>query len=239
MHIRGQDREVPLRGQRERRMLAALLSKVNRPVARSRLIWSCWDDPPPTARRQLHNCIWDLRRQLTVAAGTPAVITTTADGYQINLGEGQLDAQTFTREVAAAQRAQPIEAAQRLRAALRMWVGPALEGISGPIAQTWAAKLDEERIAATEHCLGIELSLGLHHATVAELTELVAEYPLRERLVQLLMTALYRCGRQADALRSYQQMVTRLADLGIDPTDLLRSRQLAILRNDPALYLTA
>lgn len=241
LQIWGREAMLPLYGQRERRILAALLSNVNHPVATSRLIGSGWDDPPPTARRQLQNCIWELRRLLGRAAGTTPLIATTAEGYQINLGPGQLDAQAFRDEVTAAGQhyaaRRLLEAMTRFREALGMWRGPALDGIVGNLAETWAAKLNEERAAVAEQCLDIELSLGRHKAVLAELTELVGVYPLRERLVWQLMVALYRSGRQADALHEYQRMVARLGDLGIGPTPLLPRLQVAILRNDPELRI--
>ena len=240
LEVWDQDRLCPLYSERERKVLSMLLSGANRPITRSRLIAAMWEDPPATARRQLHNCLSHLRRQLgSVAGAQRSLIVTTTDGYQINLQKGQCDEQIFRDLVAYARQyhaqGRLSEAVQRFREALGLWRGQALEDMHGTLIESWAAKLDEDRASATEQCMEVELALGHHQVLTGELGELVAAYPLRERLVGQLMTALFRSGRQADALHAYQQMVSRLDELGIHPTPQLQQLQVAILRNDQQL----
>jgi len=128
----------------------------------------------------------------------------------------------------------------RYRDALRLWRGPALAGLDSELLRAAAARLDEQRIAVNEDRLALELGLGRHHELVAELTELTAGYPLRELLPELLMLALYRCGRTAEALQVYRQARRRLLDeLGLEPGERLRELERAILAADPVLDLPA
>ena len=117
-----------------------------------------------------------------------------------------------------------------------MWRGPALADLNGIVLEREAAALEEMRIAVLEECLECELAFGGGAAVVAELTDLVAKHPLRERLAAMLMTGLYQSGRQAEAIEAYQRVASTLADeLGVDPGDELRRRYEAILRQDRAL----
>ena len=126
------------------------------------------------------------------------------------------------------------------RDALRLWRGPALDGIDSQLVRAAAGRLDEQRIATNEDRLDLELELGRHHELVGELSELVKEFPLRERLRGQLMLALYRCDRSAEALQVYRQARrTMIDELGIEPGERLQHLEHAILTADPALDLPA
>jgi DNA-binding SARP family transcriptional activator/tetratricopeptide (TPR) repeat protein len=217
-------------GPRQTKVLAALLLAANRVLTIQQLIDTVWDDDPPTtARKQIQNCIWMLRKNMAVLADGP--------GYRIKVDAGQLDVQAFQDLVAEAQvcaaNDEPARAVDHLQAALRLWRGPALAGIPGRTIEAGATRLEELRLAAVEQRLDLELQLGRHHGLVSELTELVAAHPLRERLAGQLMLALHRCGRQADALSVFQGVRTRLAEqLGLDPGTDLQDLHTRILRHD-------
>jgi DNA-binding SARP family transcriptional activator len=229
---------VPLPGQRQRRTLATLLLTPNRTVGLRQLIDAVWDDrPPPTAKRQIQNCISGLRRELACPGAPEPAIVVDGAGYLIRLADGQLDAEVFRdlsvrgRAMAAAGNAEG--AVDALRAALQLWRGNALEGLTGRALEAGASRLDEERLAVLAECVDLELGLGREQQLIGELTETVAGSPLSERLVGQLMTALYRSGRQADALRAYQALRERLSDeLGIDPCTDVQQLHTAILRNE-------
>jgi DNA-binding SARP family transcriptional activator/tetratricopeptide (TPR) repeat protein len=229
------DVPVPLSGPREHRLLALLLLSANHLVPMSFLIDAMWDDrPPATAKRQVQNGLSALRSRLR-SAGAPATVVGAAGGYRINVDDGQLDAQRFDSLVRQARDLPPSRDAERarmLRVALALWRGPALAGLTGRAIEAAAARLDEQRLTVHEHCLDVELRLDRHEALVSELSELVAANPLRERPVGQLMLALYRSSRQADALKAYLDLRSRLADeLGIDPSAVLQRLHLAILRH--------
>jgi len=224
---------------RQRTVLATLLLASNRTVAVSRLIEALWDeDPPHTAKSQVHICVSALRRQLSHAGGR-SPIATRPSGYLISVPDDAVDVRRFEMLVAeAAAQQSPEEAVQRLRAGLALWRGPAADGVGSRVVQAAATRLNESRLAALEDCLDLELQLGRHHDLTGELRELVAEHPLRERLCGQLMLALYRSGRQADALESFRTTREILADeLGLDPGEELRRLEQAILANHPALGL--
>lgn len=230
---------IHLTGDRYRRLLATLLIDIDRVVSLSRLTAAVWhDDPPATAKRQIQNCLSALRRQLVDDPGEPTIVME-GDGYRLLKSAGSLDAQEFQDRVASARRlvtaGRPAMAVTELRAGLGLWRGAAFQGITGRLVEAAAARLDEQRLAATEDCLDLHLDLGRSREVIGELTELVAANPLRERLVGQLMSALYRSGRQAEALVAYHALRTRLADeLGVGPGEELRERYVAILNSDPA-----
>ena len=227
-----------LAASRERTALAVMLLEPNRVVPVERLIDAVWGDrPPATARAQIHTCISRLRRELGAAA---SALSTDPAGYRIVVSPDDLDTLVFAAHVAAARSAtaagQLTQARQDLRAALELWRGPALAGIVGPVAESAAARLEEQRFAAWEDRVDIELRLGLERELVGDLTDLVQRYPLRERLRGQLMVALYRVGRQADALATYREGRARLADeLGLDPGPELDQLHKRILDRDPTL----
>ena len=225
---------IALGGRRTQIILAVLALESNRVVPRDRLIKAVWDDDPPaTARSQLQICVSTLRRAFGVA-GVENAIVTAAPGYSLCVGPGQLDAAVFTTTVAYAKSLAAedklSDAAAGLRRALDLWRGPALAGLTGRIVQAGALALDESRLIATEERVRLELAIGRHDELIGELCTLVGEHPLRERLHAQLMLALYRSGRQAEALRAYRQARVRIIDeLGVEPGAELRRLEHAIL----------
>jgi DNA-binding SARP family transcriptional activator len=243
LEVRREGRPVRLGGSRERTVLAVLLLNAGRVVPMHVLVDAVWDqDPPPKAEKAVRNNVSALRASLALEAGADSVIETTPPGYRLGLSDGSLDALDFRQQIAAAGNlaaaGQVADAAAKLRAALRLWRGPALGGIAGPVVEAAAARLEEQRLAALEECLDLELGLGRHRQLVSELRELVRQWPLRERLAGQLMLAFYRSGRQAEALDAFRHLAARLADdLGIDPCGEVARLHEAILRQDPALDL--
>jgi DNA-binding SARP family transcriptional activator/tetratricopeptide (TPR) repeat protein len=225
---------------RQQVVLAALLCEANRVVSIDHLIDSIWeDDPPPTARTQVQICVSSLRRDLAKIGCAEAIITR-MPGYLLQVASGQLDSQLFTQLTgkadALSRAGETTAAAGVLRQALELWRGPTLSGITSQILTARASQLDEARLTALESCFDLELRLGRHHQVIAEIVTLVAEHPLRERLRGLLMLALYRSGRQAEALDVYRVGRDLLIDeLGLDPGEELRQLEAAILADDPAL----
>ena len=239
--IRQGRRPVPVRGWREHVVLAMLLLADGGVVTVDRLVDAVWDDAPPArAVKAVRNSISALRRRLAHADGPAVPIETMTAGYRLRVEDCRVDAHEFRQQADAARRlaaaGHTASAAAGLRSALGMWRGPALAGIRGRIVQASSAQLDEQRMAALEECLDLELALGRHRQAVSELQALVRECPLQERTVAQLMLALYRSGRQGEALGAYRQLADRLADeLGIHPAgETTRLRQ-AILRQDPSL----
>jgi len=197
------------------------------------------EDLPPTCRAQAQISI-SLLRRLFASHSSEAIISTYAHGYVIKVEEGQLDAERFEQLVAAARAARDSGqldlAVASYRDALRLWRGPAFDGIESQLIRAAASRLDELRITTNEDRLKLELDLGRHHELVGELTELIEEFPLRERLRGQLMLALYRCDRTAEALQVYRQARrTMIDELGIEPSDRLHKLEHAILTSDPAL----
>ena len=228
---------VQLGGTRQRAVLAILLTHANEVVSADRLIDELWGDSPPgTAANVLQGYVSHLRKALGAGA-----IATRAPGYAIELEPGQLDLQRFEALVDEGGRAlsagEPERAAELLHEALGLWRGSPLADFAyEPFAQGEIARLEELRLAAQERRIEAELSLGRHAELVAELEGLVARHPLRERLRAHLMLALYRAGRQAEALDVYQDARRALVDgLGIDPSPALQELERAILRQDPSL----
>jgi DNA-binding SARP family transcriptional activator len=230
---------VPLGGPRQRALLALLLTRANTAVPRDRLVDELWpEDPPASAVNVLQTYVSHLRKELS-----PERLVTRAPGYALLVEPGELDLHRF-EELAAEGRdalagGEPEGAAAALRGALELWRGPALGDVAdAAFAAVEAARLEELRLAAHEELLDAELARGRNAELVAELEALVAEHPLRERLHGQLMLALYRSGRQSDALEAYRRTRARLGDeLGIAPGPALRELERAILTQDPALDL--
>jgi DNA-binding SARP family transcriptional activator/tetratricopeptide (TPR) repeat protein len=246
-------RMVKIGGPREHIVLAALALRANRVVSVDQLIDAAWGDAPPnTARSQIQTCISALRKVLD-GAGLPDAIETRPAGYLLRISPDDLDSEKFARLVADA-RALAAEAktaacpspegvslaAAMLREALGLWRGPALANLPGDLMQQGAALLEEERLAAVEERMRLDLELGRHEEITGELTALVAEQPLRERLQGFLMLAHYRSGRQGEALAVYRRARAILdAELGVEPCQELRDLERAVLNHDPALDLPA
>lgn len=222
---------------RQEIILAALLLEADRVVSTDYLVDLIWDDEPPdTARTQVQICVSRLRKLLTKAE-ISAAITTRPPGYVLRTGGESVDALLFARQVAdartAARRGDPHTAADLLRAADELWQGHCLNGVPSDTLRSKALQLDEERMTAAETRIDLELDLGRHHHLVAEIRTLVHVHPLRERLRGQLMLALYRSGRQAEALETYRAGRELLVEeLGLEPGSELRGLEAAILAGE-------
>ena len=237
LEVRARGREVPLPGQKPRALLAVLLLHANEVVSSDRLIEELWgEDSPARAGAALRVNVSRLRKALP-----EDVLTTKSPGYVIGVEPEELDLHAFERLVDEGRdllaRGVASEALLRLRDALSLWRGPALADFAyESFAQRAISRLEEIKLAAVELRIEAELALGRHHELVAELEALVAEHPLRERLRSYLMTALYRAGRQAEALNAYKEARrVFVEDLGIEPSPALQELERAILRQDPSL----
>ena len=233
--------EADLGGRRHRILLACLLADAGSTVPTERLIEALWGEHEPATARQVLQVRMSELRKLLAVAGSTARIVTRAPGYRLELNGDELDATRF-EELAAAGRAaltggDPNTAAERLRAALATWTGPALvELVDRGFAQADIARWEDSRMQVQEDLFSAELAAGRHAEAAAELHRLVLAQPLRERLREHLMLALYRGGRQSEALEVYREGETRLREeLGIDPAVELQQLRDAILRQDPAL----
>ena len=229
------DRSLSLGGSKQRALLATLLLRPNEVVSSERLIDELWgESPPATAAKAIQVYVSALRKEL----GGDRLVTRTP-GYFLRVDPSELDLAAFESLVAEARGSDPEEASQKLGSALALWRGPALEDLhSEPLARTESARLDELRLAAVEERVDADLALGRHAQLVAELESLVTRHPLRERLRAQLMLALYRSGRQADALAAYQEARKTLSDeLGLSPSRALQRLQRAILEQDQSLEL--
>jgi predicted ATPase/DNA-binding SARP family transcriptional activator len=217
---------VALGGQRPRALLTLLLLNANEVVSVDRLLDGIWGEKPPASGAsalQVH--VHALRQAL----GADRIVTR-PPGYLLRVEEGELDVERFERLVAEGSPAE----------ALALWRGPALADVAyESFAQSEAARLEESRLAALEVRVAADLDDGRHSALVSELEALVASYPHRERLRAHHMLALYRAGRQADALESFQEARTSLQELGLDPSPELRELQQRILNHDPGLTAPA
>ena len=227
---------VALAGMRERTLLASLLLSANHVVSTDRLIDVLWgEEPPPSASNALQVYVSKLRRKLESASST-SPIRTQHRGYVLTTLPGELDAARFEELVRSSETAGPEAAVTRLSEALALWRGDVLAGLAPEVSLADSARLDELRLVAIERRVDAELSLGLHDELVAGLESLASKYPLREQLQGQLMIALYRCGRQADALAVYRRTRTTLAEkLGIDPSRPLQDLELAILNQAPKI----
>ncbi|HVD42766.1 MAG TPA: BTAD domain-containing putative transcriptional regulator [Gaiellaceae bacterium] len=232
---------MALGGQKRRALLAVLLLDANSVVSGDRLIDALWgDSPPETARNTIQVYISQLRKLLPESA-----LETAPPGYRLVIEPDNVDLFEFIRLSEEGRTAlgagDAAGGADTLRAALALWRGAPLADLAWePFAQAEIVRLEELRLAALEDRIDADLALGRHGQLIGELEQLVAEHPLKERLRAQLMLALYRSGRQADALAVYQRARRTLVDeLGIEPSDSLKQLELAILAHDPALSLDA
>ena len=238
LEVVGEHGPFRLGGPKQRATLAILLLNVNRIVSVDRLADELYSGAAPvTAVTQVQRQISELRRAL----GVESSIDTQSPGYVIRLAPEQLDLHRFERLTDEARRALSREearlAADLLREALDLWRGEPLADFAyEPFARTAIGRLEEIRLAAIEQRIEAELALGRHAEVTAELEELVSEHPLRERLRGQLMLALYRSGRQAEALDVYRETRQKLVEeFGLEPTEGLRELERAILAQDRAL----
>jgi DNA-binding SARP family transcriptional activator len=220
-------------------VLALLLLNANRVVARGTLIDAVWPKEGESARHSLEVHISRLRKAIAPAGD----ITSRGGGYRLEADPESVDVTVFERLLESGQRdldEHDYEAAlANLTAGLALWRGRPLEGLEDyPFAETEAARLEDARLGGMEARFEAELALGRHHAVLGELRRLAAEHPERESLCCQLMLALYRAGRQADALAVYAGARRHMAEeLGIEPSGRLRNLEQAILRQDPVLDL--
>jgi DNA-binding SARP family transcriptional activator len=227
------EKTLELGGQRQRAVLALLAIHVGEVVPSERLITYLWgESPPPTAATSLQNAVSQLRKALGAD-----VVETRAHGYALNAEKDAVDARRFEQLVNEARTAEAERRASLVGEALQLWRGPPLADFSYEgFAQNEAARLEELRLTALEERIEAQLELGGAAELVGELEQLVRENPLRERPRGQLMLALYRSGRQAEALQAYQEARKMLVDeLGIEPTPSLQQLHASILRQESAL----
>jgi WD40 repeat protein/DNA-binding SARP family transcriptional activator len=223
------ERPVAIRAGKPRALLALLALNVGSAVSAERLIDGLWGEKPPaTAAKMVQVYVSQLRKALA-AGGDGAEILTRAHGYELRLGPGEVDVRRFERLVAAGAP----------REALTLWRGAALHDLAdAPFAAVEIRRLEELRLAALELAIDGDLAAGRHREVIGELEALVAEEPLREHLHAQRMLALYRCGRQGDALDAYGRARAALVEaIGVEPGTELRRLQEAVLRQDPSLEL--
>ena len=246
LEARRDGEELGLGGRNQRAVLALLLLQANQVVSIERLAEELYAGATPaTAVTQVHRQVSELRRLLDPPAGRSepgkSVIETRAPGYLIRVATGGLDLfrfESLTEQAAAAlDDDDPQTALAALREGLGLWRGPPLADLAyEPFAQAPIARLEELRLAALERRFGAELALGRHSELVAELRDLAAEHPLRERFRELLMVALYRSGRQVEALEVFRTTRRELVQaFGVEPGPDLQRIEQAILRHDPEL----
>ena len=219
-------------------MLAVLLLDLGRAVTPELLIDRVWGhDPPMSVRNVLYGYVARLRAVLADPAGTAVTLARSQGGYLLQVRSEQLDLCRFRRQVAAAgEVADDKHAEALLRAALTLWRGPALAGLESPWLHGMRDTLEAERSAAAMDLTDIRLRRGEHRALASELTWQVEASPTDERLIGQLMLALYRSGRQAEALRWFARTRERLADeFGADPGHRLQTLHQRMLQADPAL----
>jgi DNA-binding SARP family transcriptional activator len=231
IEVRSGGEPLPLGGPKQRALLALLLVEAGRAVSTDRIVDALWGEHPPrTAQTSLQNFVSQLRKLLG-----PEVLVTKPPGYLLR---ARPDADRVHELVAEARAAaSPEDRAAKLREALELWRGPPLaEFAFESFAQPEIARLEELRLAVLEDRLEADLEVGRHTEVVGELEALVEEHPLRERFREQLMLALYRSGRQAEALEAFQRARSVLVDeLGIDPSPRLQQLHKAILRQEVRL----
>ncbi|GHF12251.1 SARP family transcriptional regulator [Streptomyces spiralis] len=241
-------REVDLGPRQQRLVLAVLLLRRGHLVTVDEFIDAVWGAQPPAAAVSvLRTYVSRLRKVLEPSRGvgeSPKLIVSAANGYLAQVPDEALDLGIFEQQVARAKKLHAMgevsAAADLLHAALEEWHETPLAGLPGPLAHAERTRLNEKRLSVLEARLDSDVQLGRHDEVIAELRALVEEYPLRERLCQLLMLALYRSGRQAEALACYRRTRRVLvAELGIEPSTPLRQLHERILAADASLNPSA
>jgi len=233
LEVADEGEPLQLSGQKQRALLALLLLDVNRVVSTDRIVDALWGEAPPrTAATSLQNFVSQLRKLF----GSD-VLVTKPPGYQLRIAPEQLDLERFTRLVEESREEPPVDRAAKLRRALALWRGRPLADLGfEAFAQQEIGRLEELRLAALEDRVEADLEAGRHSDLIGELEAFADEHPLRERLRGQLMLALYRSGRQAEALQIYHDTRRVLVDeLGIEPSPSLQQLHGAILRQDPRL----
>jgi DNA-binding SARP family transcriptional activator len=232
LEVLDEGKALPLGGGRQLALFALLLLNANEVVSTDRLVDELWtEQPPATAEKIVRNYVSLLRKPLRDR------IVRRAPGYLLRVEPGELDSERFESLVRDAREQPPADAAATLRRALALWDGPALGELEyEPFAQRTIAGLEDLRLQAVEDRVDAELQLGHDRDVVPELEGLVRDHPLRERPRSLLMLALYRSGRQTEALDVYQDARRALVDeLGLEPSPALQDLQRRILEHDESL----
>ncbi|GAA2683323.1 MULTISPECIES: BTAD domain-containing putative transcriptional regulator [Actinosynnema] len=242
LEVLHEGRPLALGGIKQRATLGLLLLKANQVVPISQLVGALWpgEDPPVSARKILQNAVWSLRAVLAATSGPDAPrLSTEAPGYVLRVDPEQVDLTRFHRrtEQARAEAANPEVAAGLLREALGAWRGSALADlVESGLSWPELAAVENARLDTLEDYFDLELACGRHQSVLSELESLVEAERLRERSCGQLMLALYRCGRQAEALAVYGRLRAALVDdLGLEPGPALRKLQGCILTQDPGL----
>ncbi|MFD3492689.1 BTAD domain-containing putative transcriptional regulator [Streptomyces sp. NPDC058690] len=229
---------IRLGGMIQERVLATLLLGTGRVLPVPRLVAAAWaEEPPATAAHQVRKAIADLRQRIPRGS---QVLVTDGPGYRAALTDSQLDLTEFNALVSGARQAtaagRTADAVSTFSDALALWRGPVLSGAGGPVIEAAATALEERRLAAAEQLFALRLTLGEAAELVVDLREIVSAYPLRETLRGQLMLALYRSGRQAEALEEFGRVRDLLVEeLGIDPGAQLTKLHEGILRENPEL----
>jgi predicted ATPase/DNA-binding SARP family transcriptional activator len=233
---------LPLVGRRQGALLAFFLINANRPVSADALIDAVWGSERSGTDKRLQMAVGRLRKALApLEDGGDPVLRTVSGGYLFSVTSGELDAHVFEAGVregrGAFEAGEAEQAVELLEGALGLWRGPALAEVRfEDFAQGEIRRLEELRQSAFETLIDAELQLGHHAAVIAQVEEELAGNPTRERLVGQLMVALYRCGRQADALEVYQRTRVHLdRELGLEPGEELTALQVRILEHAPSL----
>jgi predicted ATPase/DNA-binding SARP family transcriptional activator len=233
--VEHEGRSLPLAGHKQRALLALLLLHANEVASRDVLIDELWGaQPPPSALHSLEVYVSRLRKIVGKRLHTHAA------GYVLAVEPGELDSRRFedllAKGRASLRAGEADRAAEHLREALALWRGRPFEDLAyEPFVQVEAARLEELRLACIEERMEADLARGEHASLVAELEALVARHPLRERVCEQLMLALYRSGRQIEALQVYRDARRRLVEIGVEPSQALRRLEQAILQQDADL----
>jgi DNA-binding SARP family transcriptional activator len=239
-------RLVALQGGRQRSLLATLLISSGKVVTKEQFFEELWDGRPVAkADNALQALVARLRKLLKIQFGVQFArdrLITLPTGYVLNTETDEVDASLFERlatEAHALLATDPVRARDILNTALALWDGPVLEGVAGgPLCHGSVLHYEETRLAAIEDKFHASIACGMESGVISELKKMAMLYPWRERLAEMLMVALYRSGRQADALREYNVVRRRLVEeLGMEPSPMLKDRMQAILNQDPSLEL--
>lgn len=239
-------RLVAIQGGRQRTLLATLLINSGKVVTKEQFFEELWEGRPLTkANNALQALITRLRKLLKSTFGDEFArerLVTLPTGYILHAETEEIDAKLFEHLVGLAHNTiatDPVRARDLLHDALELWDGPVLEGVAGgPLCHSSILHYEESRLAAIEDKFHACIVAGIQGGVISELKKMAMLYPWRERLAEMLMVALYRSGRQADALREYNVVRRRLVDeLGMEPSTMLQDRMQAILNHDPSLDL--